>query len=66
MSLYKQYSPRQFRRILRNNGFTYIRSNGDHDIYENGSGKHISIPATRTNKMLCRRLIKENGLVVDI
>lgn len=66
MSLYKQYSTRQFRKILRNNGFTYIRSNGDHDIYENGTGKHISIPATRTNKMLCMRLIKENGLVVDL
>lgn len=66
MSLYKQYSPRQFRKILRNNGFSYIRSNGDHDIYQNGNGTHISIPANRMNKMLCRRLIKENGLVVDI
>ena len=66
MSLYKQYSPRQFRRILRNNGFVYTRSSGDHDIYKNGNGEHISIPANKTNKMLVRRLIKENNLVVDI
>lgn len=63
---YRQYSPRQFRRILRDNGFYYIRSSGDHDIYENKNGVHISIPCNRTNKMLVRRLIKENNLVVDL
>lgn len=59
----KQYTHREFIKIVKNNGFVYNRSNGDHDIYVNSSGRHISIP----QKLVCviaRRLIKENSLKV--
>ena len=59
----KQYSVREFKILLRSNGYDYIRSSGDHDIYSNGKLK-ISIPVAskEVNKMLARRLIKENKL----
>ena len=65
MSYHKQYSPREFKRILRDNGFILHRTNGDHQIYYK-DGKHISIPARRCNRMLCQRLIKEYGLNVNL
>ena len=33
-----QYKRREFIRILKNNGFSYVRSSGDHDIYKRGPG----------------------------
>lgn len=63
MSSLKQYNPREFRRILWDNGFILHRTNGDHLVYYK-NGRHISIPARRCNKMLCQRLIKEYGLIV--
>lgn len=50
-------------KILNDNGFRYERSKGDHDIYVK-DGKHITIPykSKGINKMLWRRLVKENGL----
>lgn len=60
----KRYKRREFIRILLDNGFTYERTKGDHDIYKRGN-QHISIPyRTDLNRMLTRRLIKENNLKV--
>ena len=64
MSTYKQYSRREFVRILLNNGFTYQRQTGGHAIYKDKRQREISIPSGEPNKMMCKRLIKENNLEV--
>lgn len=60
----RQYTSREFRRIVEGNGFHYDRHNGDHAIYVNGSGKHISIPC-RLKCVIAQRLIKENKLIIN-
>ena len=57
----KQYTQREFIRIVLRNGFFYNRHNGDHAIYVNKYGKHISIPQ-KLECVIARRLIKENKL----
>lgn len=61
----KQYTQREFIKICVANGFYYNRHNGDHAIYVNDKGRHISIP-NRLECVIARRLIKENCLEVDI
>lgn len=56
----KQYTQREFIKIVVKNGFYYARHNGDHAIYVK-NGKHISIPH-RLECVIARRLIKENKL----
>ena len=58
----KQYARREFVKLVRQNGFEYIRSKGSHDIYYNNKGRHISIPQTLVD-VIARRLIRENNLV---
>lgn len=58
----KYYNRREFVKLVRQNGFEYIRSNGGHDIYYNKEGRHISIPQTLVD-VIARRLVKENNLV---
>ena len=56
------YSTRQIRKILKENGYTYVRTSGDHDIYSNGTH---SIPITpKINKMLALRVLKQCGIPV--
>ena len=61
----KQYKQRDFIKIVKNNGFYYSRSSGDHAIYINDKGRHISIPK-RLNCTIAQRLIKENVLNINI
>jgi predicted RNA binding protein YcfA (HicA-like mRNA interferase family) len=61
----KQYTQREFIRIVKNNGFQYNRHNGDHAIYVNDKGRHISMPKN-LECVIARRLIKENNLITDI
>lgn len=61
----KQYTQREFIKICIANGFYYSRHNGDHAIYVNNKGRHISIPSN-LECVIARRLIKENNLEVDI
>lgn len=61
----KQYTHREFVKIVKANGFCYDRHNGDHAIYVDNNGKHISIPA-RLECVIARRLIKENNLELDL
>lgn len=61
----RQYTSREFIRIVEFNGFHYSRSNGDHAIYVNDKGRHVSIPKN-LECVIARRLIKENNLVIDI
>ena len=58
-----QYSKREFDKVLRQNGFHYVRNSGSHSIYINGRGRHISVPPSM-NMCVIRRLIRENNLIV--
>ena len=60
----RQYTSREFIRIVEKNGFYYSRNNGDHSIYVNDKGEHISIPH-RLACVIARRIIKENNLIVN-
>lgn len=59
----KQYTRREFVKLVRQNGFEYVRSRGGHDIYYNKEGRHISIPYTLVD-VIARRLIRENNLIM--
>lgn len=61
----KQYTQKEFIRIVKRNGYNYNRHNGDHAIYINNKGKHISIPQ-KLECVIARRLIKENNLNINI
>ena len=61
----RQYTSREFIKIVEFNGFYYNRCNGDHAIYVNDNGRHISIPLN-LKCVIARRLIKENNLEVYI
>ena len=60
----KQYTQLEFIRVVEKNGFSYSRHSGDHAIYVNDKGRHISIPKN-LECVIARRLIKENNLVTD-
>lgn len=57
----KQYTKKEFVKLIRKNGFEYVRSKGGHDIYYNNTGRHISVPQFLVD-VIARRLIKENNL----
>ena len=61
----RQYTQREFIKIVEFNGFYYNRHSGDHAIYVSGKGRHISIPKT-LESVIARRLIKENNLDINI
>ena len=61
----KQFTHREFVRVVVANRFYYDRHNGDHAIYVNDKGRHISIPKN-LECVIARRLIKENNLITDI
>lgn len=61
----RQYTLREFIKIVEFNDFYYDRHNGDHAIYVNDKGRHISIPKN-LECVIARRLIKENNLITDI
>ena len=61
----KQFTSREFIKIVKLNCYFYNRSNRDHDIFINDNGDHISIP-NHLECVIARRLIKENNLIIDI
>lgn len=61
----KQYTQKEFIKIVEMNGFRYNRTSGSHFIYTNNRNKHISIPR-RLESVIARRLIKENNLNINI
>ena len=61
----RQYTSREFIKIVEFNGFYYNRCRGDHAIYVNDKGRHISIPKN-LECVIALRLIKENNLEVNI
>lgn len=61
----KQYTSREFIKIVEFNGFYYNRHSGSHAIFINNEGRHISIPKN-LESVIALRLIKENKLATDI
>lgn len=61
----KQFTHREFVRVVVANGFYYDRHSGDHAIYLNEKGRHISIPKKLESVIACR-LIQENNLEINI
>ena len=61
----KQYTQLEFIRVVEKNGFSYSRHSGDHAIYVNDRGRHVSIPH-KLESVIARRLIKENNLITNI
>ena len=52
---------REFEPMHKENGYSEIRSNGSHFIYSNGNNQ-ITVNKD-LNKMVRKRLIKENNLI---
>ncbi len=61
----KQYTQKEFIKIVERNGFQYNRYKGSHAIYTNNEGRHISIPKN-LECVIALRLIKENNLNVNL
>jgi len=61
----KQWTNKSFGTMLKRNGYKIVRQNGNHQIWENKSGKTISVPAVKVNCMMANRLIKEYELEVS-
>ena len=61
----RQYTSREFIKIVEFNGFYYDRTRGGHSIYMNKRGAHISIPEN-LESVIAHRLIKENNLDVNL
>ena len=61
----KTWKYREFVALLTGNGYILARTRGDHRTYRNTTGKSITIPYNggEINRMMARRLIKENGLI---
>ena len=61
----RQWTAREFIKVLKKNGYVYSRHNGDHYIYVNESGRHISIPQ-KLECVIAKRLIKEHNLDIHL
>ena len=61
----KQYTSREFMKIVEKNCFRYKRHSGSHAIYTDANGRHISIPKN-LECVIARRLIKENNLNTNL
>lgn len=61
----KNYSRKEFERILINNGYMLARQNGIHSIWQKDNLPNIAIPKHKLNFMICKRLIKENNLITN-
>ena len=59
----RSFSSREMIKILKKNNYKYVRGKGDHKIYSNGINS-IVITVPKINKMIARRLIKENNLIL--
>lgn len=59
----RQFTTKEFIKVVEKNGYYYSRNNGSHQIYVNSEGRHISIPKA-IECVIARRLIKENNLKV--
>ena len=60
----KIFKTREFISILNRNGYIRIRTTGDHGVFSNGRRSIvITVKGKEINRMIARRLIKENNLI---
>ena len=57
----RQFKTREFRRILKDNGYTEIRMKGDHATFKK-NGDTITINVVNLKPIVANRLIKEHNL----
>lgn len=59
------YKTRDFITTLNKNGYSLVRTKGDHGIFSNGKNSiAITLKGKEINRMIARRLIKENCLIM--
>ena len=59
-------SSKKFGKILKKNGFEFVRCTGDHYVYKHSvSGSVISVPL-HLNPIIAQRLVKEFNLNVSL
>lgn len=51
-------------KILKSNGFSFIRQNGSHKIWSKGN-EIISVPSVTLKCVVANRIIKENHLALN-
>lgn len=56
----KDYNMQDFKRLLVDNGFEFVRQKGDHMIYKRGNDTVVA--TKKPNKMMVRRMIKTYNL----
>lgn len=56
----KEYTTRKFRKLLKRNGYEYVRCNGDHFIYR--KGESTIVINKDLNRAVAKRLIKQYEL----
>lgn len=62
----RQYTYVEMTKIIKRNGYTYVRSTGDHFVYKrDGKDTIVLVKKKHINPCIARRLIKENNLIID-
>lgn len=56
-----QFKVKEFKKILRDNGYKEVRCCGSHQVWSNGANK-ITLPTVKLSPVIAARLIKENKL----
>jgi len=51
-------------RILKENGYSFVRQHGSHKIWAKGS-ETISVPSVTLKSVVANRIIKENCLTIN-
>ena len=51
-------------KILKLNGFSFVRQNGSHKIWIKGD-KSVSVPSVTLKCVVANRIIKENRLILN-
>ena len=59
---YSVPSDRDFKRILKQNGYEIIRTNGDHTIWRNAERKDSITVNKNINPIVAKRLVKQHNL----
>ena len=54
---------RDLRRCCKNNGYTYTRQNGNHQMWSDGVNT-ITIPVVNLKPVIVNKIIKQYGLVI--
>ena len=63
----RDYKVKDFRKLMKNNGFELIRTQGSHEIYKNKEGRLVSVPLGHKGEIcgpMVKRLMKENNLIL--